>query len=92
MAFGNGSMTVKVDSLTHTDDWTKAGIMIRETHDAGSASAMVGATGGNGSSFQARTMADQDATFAVIFRFLAVEAETDVQVELGLQLDRSADD
>ena len=59
---GNGSMTVKVDSLAHTDNWSKAGIMIRETLDAGSSFAMVAATGANGVRFQARTMADQGAT------------------------------
>ncbi|MBL7184700.1 MAG: hypothetical protein ISS70_00110 [Phycisphaerae bacterium] len=58
---GNGSMTVKVDSLAFTDPWTKAGIMIRETLDAGSSFAMIAATGSNGVRFQARTMADQDA-------------------------------
>ena len=59
---GNGSMTVKVDSLAHTDPWTKAGIMIRETLDAGSSFAGVFATGENGVRFQARAMADQSAT------------------------------
>ncbi|UCD49331.1 MAG: hypothetical protein JSW27_17580 [Phycisphaerales bacterium] len=59
---GNGSMTVKVDSLDHTDNWTKAGIMIRETLDAGSSFAAVYATGTNGVRFQARAMANQDAT------------------------------
>ncbi|MHC4301533.1 MAG: LamG-like jellyroll fold domain-containing protein, partial [Planctomycetota bacterium] len=59
---GDGSMTVKVDSLAFTDPWTKAGIMIRETLDAGSSFAMVAATGVNGVRFQARAMADQDAT------------------------------
>ena len=62
MIMGNGTMTVKVDSLANTDPWTKAGIMIRETLDAGSAFAMVAATGENGVRFQARAMADQDAT------------------------------
>ncbi|MEA3226330.1 MAG: LamG-like jellyroll fold domain-containing protein, partial [Planctomycetota bacterium] len=59
---GNGSMTVKVDSLAHTNDWTKAGIMIRETLDAGSSFAMIAATGANGVRFQARTMGGGDAT------------------------------
>ena len=59
---GNGSMTVKVDSLAFTDPWSKAGIMIRETLDAGSAFAAVFATGENGVRFQARAMADQEAT------------------------------
>ncbi|TKJ39209.1 MAG: hypothetical protein CEE38_00185 [Planctomycetes bacterium B3_Pla] len=58
---GDGSMTVKVDSLASTDNWTKAGIMIRESLDAGSAFAAVYATGTNGVRFQARMMTDQDA-------------------------------
>ncbi|MHC4704982.1 MAG: LamG-like jellyroll fold domain-containing protein, partial [Planctomycetota bacterium] len=62
MITGNGSMTVKVDSLAFTDPWTKAGIMIRETLDAGSSFAGVFATGANGVRFQARAMTDQDAT------------------------------
>ncbi|MHC4074549.1 MAG: LamG-like jellyroll fold domain-containing protein, partial [Planctomycetota bacterium] len=59
---GNGSMTVKVDGLDFTDNWTKAGIMIRETLDAGSAFAMVAATGANGVRFQARVAGGGDAT------------------------------
>jgi hypothetical protein len=59
---GDGSMVVKVESLAATDDWTKAGIMIRESLDAGSAFAAIFATGANGVRFQARTMANQDAT------------------------------
>ncbi|MEJ2701943.1 MAG: hypothetical protein P8Z79_05825, partial [Sedimentisphaerales bacterium] len=59
---GDGSMVVKVESLNATDPWTKAGIMIRESLDPGSAFAAVYATGENGVRFQARTMADQDAT------------------------------
>jgi len=58
----NGSMTVKVDSLAFTDPWSKAGVMVRETLDAGSAFAGVFATGENGVTFQARAMTDQDAT------------------------------
>jgi len=58
----NGSMTVKVDSLASTDNWSKAGIMVRETLDADSAFAAVYATGVNGVRFQARAMTGQDAT------------------------------
>jgi regulation of enolase protein 1 (concanavalin A-like superfamily) len=36
---GDGSMIIKVDSLTFTANWTKCGIMIRETLDATSARA-----------------------------------------------------
>ena len=59
---GDGSMVVKVESLASTDNWTKAGIMIRESLDPGSTFAAVYATGVNGVRFQARTMTDQDAT------------------------------
>jgi regulation of enolase protein 1 (concanavalin A-like superfamily) len=31
---GNGSITARVDSVTRSDGWTKAGVMIRETLDA----------------------------------------------------------
>jgi len=59
----NGSMTVKVDSLADTNPWTKAGIMIRETLDPGSAFAGVYfATTSNGVRFQARAMGNTDAT------------------------------
>ena len=59
---GDGSMVVKVESLDATDNWTKAGIMIRESLDPGSAFAAVYATGVNGVRFQARTTTDQEAT------------------------------
>ncbi len=58
---GDGTMTVKVESLDYTNPWTKAGIMIRETLDAGSTFAAVYATGENGVRFQGRSMANQDA-------------------------------
>ena len=58
----NGSMTVKVDSFASTHNWSKAGIMIRETLDPGSAFAAIYASGANGVSFQARPMANTDAT------------------------------
>jgi regulation of enolase protein 1 (concanavalin A-like superfamily) len=52
---GNGSITAKVDSLTRSDAWSKAGVMIRESLDAGSKYAMVVITPDNGTSFQYRT-------------------------------------
>jgi len=51
---GNGSITAKVDSLTRSDPWTKAGVMIRETLDAGSKHATCVITPDNGASFQRR--------------------------------------
>jgi hypothetical protein len=49
---GNGSITAKVDSLTRSDAWSKAGVMIRESLDAGSKHAMVVINPDNGGSFQ----------------------------------------
>ncbi|MBN2314720.1 MAG: hypothetical protein JXM79_12385 [Sedimentisphaerales bacterium] len=58
---GDGTMVVKVESLSASDDWTKAGIMIRESLDPGSAFAAIYVTGANGVRFQARSMANMDA-------------------------------
>jgi hypothetical protein len=41
---GNGSIAVRVDSLTDTHSWAKAGVMIRETLDPDSLFAMVAVT------------------------------------------------
>ncbi len=59
---GDGSMVAKIESLASTHDWTKAGIMIRESLDPGSAFAAIFATGNNGVRYQARATANQDAT------------------------------
>jgi regulation of enolase protein 1 (concanavalin A-like superfamily) len=48
---GDGSMTVKVNSLKMTDGWAKAGVMIRQTLDAESAHAATVVTPSNGVSF-----------------------------------------
>jgi regulation of enolase protein 1 (concanavalin A-like superfamily) len=55
---GNGSITARVDSIVNTNAWAKAGVMIRETLDAGSKNALVAVTPGNGVSFQDRDMID----------------------------------
>ncbi len=51
---GNGSITARVESLTNTNGWAKAGVMIRETLDAGSTHAMIVVTPSSGASFQRR--------------------------------------
>ncbi|MCU0916151.1 MAG: discoidin domain-containing protein [Planctomycetes bacterium] len=51
---GNGSVTAKVDSLTRSDAWTKAGVMIRETLDAGSRHMTMAVTPDNSCSQQYR--------------------------------------
>ncbi len=53
---GNGSMTVRVDSLVRSNEWAKAGVMIRETLEPGSKHAYVSMTptASHGVSFQRR--------------------------------------
>jgi hypothetical protein len=52
---GNGSIVARVDSIVPADPWTKVGVMIRESLDAGSKHAAVVVTPGNGVSFLQRT-------------------------------------
>ncbi len=66
---GAGSIIARVESVEHTDDWAKAGVMIRETLDAGSKFAAVyimptnaDGTATNGCRFQARTDTNAGAT------------------------------
>jgi regulation of enolase protein 1 (concanavalin A-like superfamily) len=58
---GNGSITVRVDSIVRSNEWAKAGVMIRETLEPGSAHAFIAATPepSHGVSFQRRPAADQ---------------------------------
>ena len=51
---GDCSLVVRVNSLTNTNEWAKAGLMIRETLDANSAHAMVVVTPERGVSLQRR--------------------------------------
>ena len=51
---GNGSIVARVDSLVMTSGWAKAGVMIRETLEAGSKHAAVVLTPSNGVSFPYR--------------------------------------
>ncbi len=66
---GPGSIIARVESVEQTDPWAKAGVMIRETLDAGSKFAAVYITptnddgsATNGCRFQARTETDEAAT------------------------------
>ena len=51
---GDFSITTRVDAVQNVNAWTKAGLMIRDTLDAGSAHASVFATPGKGVAFQRR--------------------------------------
>jgi hypothetical protein len=55
---GNGSITARVDSVVNTNVWAKAGVMIRETLDAGARHADLLVTPGNSCTFQWRALTD----------------------------------
>ena len=54
MLTGAGSIVARVDSVENTNDWAKAGVMIRETLDPDSAHAFMTMTPTQGVSFQRR--------------------------------------
>jgi hypothetical protein len=51
---GPGSIVAKVESISNTNAWAKAGVMIRETLDPGSRHAMMIVSASSGISFQRR--------------------------------------
>ncbi len=53
---GAGSIIARVESIENTNDWAKAGVMIRETLDPDSAHAMMVVTPAEGVSFQRRNV------------------------------------
>jgi len=53
---GAGSIVARVESVENTNDWAKAGVMIRESLDADSAHAMIVMTPSQGVSFQRRNV------------------------------------
>jgi regulation of enolase protein 1 (concanavalin A-like superfamily) len=55
---GNGSVTVRVESLVNTNGWAKAGVMIRESLAGGSTMAYMIQSFSNGVSFGWRQVAD----------------------------------
>jgi len=55
---GEGSIVARVVSITNTDPWAKAGVMIRQTLEPGSAHVMMVVTPGQGVSFQRRITTD----------------------------------
>ena len=61
MLNGPGSIVAKVESVSNTHAWAKAGLMIRETLESGSKHALACVTPGNGVAFEGRTTADSDS-------------------------------
>ena len=61
---GNVTVTAKVESLTNTNAWAKAGVMIRETLDANATNASMLLTPSNGFNFQYRNGTGAGSTAA----------------------------
>jgi regulation of enolase protein 1 (concanavalin A-like superfamily) len=59
---GNGSIVARVEGLVDSDPWAKAGVMIRQSLQAGSPWAGVFLTGTNGVRYQARLAENGSAT------------------------------
>ncbi len=59
---GDGEIVAKVNSLTNTDGWAKAGVMIRESLQANAKNAMTAVTAQNGVAFQRRNATGGQAT------------------------------
>ncbi len=54
---GNCTIIARVSSVQNIDSWSKAGVMIRQSLDAGAANAFVAVTPGNGVTWQYRSSA-----------------------------------
>jgi regulation of enolase protein 1 (concanavalin A-like superfamily) len=59
---GDGSIVARVASVTGAEAWTKAGVMMRMTLDAGSAHAFMLVSVGKGLAFQRRTVTGGTST------------------------------
>jgi regulation of enolase protein 1 (concanavalin A-like superfamily) len=59
---GNGSITARVATVSNTDDWTKAGVMMRASLAANAAQASMFVTPGKGLAFQRRTTSGGTST------------------------------
>jgi len=78
---GVGSIIARVQSVENTNNWAKAGVMIRETLEPGSAHASMVVTPAQGVSFQRRVSADgvsTDTTTADIVAPQWVKIERDL--------------
>ncbi len=63
---GDGSITARVDSQANTNTATRAGVMIRETLDAGSRHATIAVTPGSSITFQSRATNNSATTTATV--------------------------
>ena len=65
-ASGDLELTAKIESLTNTNAWAKAGVMMRESLDANSKHAMTVITPAKGASFQRRTSTGGNSSHSTI--------------------------
>ena len=82
---GVGSITARIESIENTNVWAKAGVMIRETLDAGSRFAGIFITPVNGCSFQART---DTGTAAISDSTVWTEVQQSVTAPYWVKLER----
>ena len=88
---GAGSITAQVLSVDNTDPWAKAGVMIRQTPDAGSKFAAVYITPGNGCRFQARRTPGSSATSDTADNAFTPE-QTAITAPYWIKIERDAAD
>ncbi len=60
---GNGEIRARLTSITNTDPWAKAGVMLRDGSAAGAANAFMLVSAGNGFSFQWRAAASSASNY-----------------------------
>ena len=63
---GDGALTARVTGITPTDPWAKAGVMIRESLDAGARNATMILTASNGVAFQQRVTPIAASTSTIV--------------------------
>ncbi len=88
---GAGSITAQVLSVENTDPWAKAGVMIRQTLDAGSKFAAVYITPGNGCRYQARRTPGSSATSDTADNAFTPE-QTAIKAPYWIKIERDATD
>ncbi len=86
---GNGTIIARVDSIERSSDWVKAGVMIRESLDAGSQFAAVYITPDYGCRFQARSMT---STAATSDSAVVTPEQTAIKAPYWVKLERTGND
>jgi len=83
---GNGTLVAKVESLDNTNEWAKAGVMIREDLSAGSRFAAVYATPGQGVRYQARLISLGAATSDTA---IATDEQKGLKIPVWIKIERA---